>query len=73
MAYRVVNYIICAEFWGTNITVVSSTNSVGRVPPSPLVIYVDARTAWNISLLNFIGVKLSRRRTFDDENSWRRP
>ena len=44
MAYRVVKYIICAEFWGgTNIIAVPlSTNSGGTCPPVPLVIYAHA-------------------------------
>ena len=43
MAYRVVKYIICAEFWGTNIIAVPlSTNSGGTCPPVPPVIYAHA-------------------------------
>jgi len=35
MAYRIVKYIICGEFWGTNVIAVPfSTNSGGTCPPS---------------------------------------
>ena len=42
-AYRVVKYIVCAEFWGggTNIIAAPSTNSGGTSPNAPPpVIYV---------------------------------
>jgi len=45
MAYRTVKYIICGEFWGTNIIAVPlSTNSGGTCPPVHPVIYAHAMT-----------------------------
>ena len=45
MAYGVVKYIICAGFWGTNITAVPlSTNCGGTCPP---VIYAHGQSPWS--------------------------
>jgi len=54
MAYRIVKYryIICAEFWGTNIVAVPSVQILGgRVPPPP-VIYAHAKTTLNFTKLS---------------------
>jgi len=39
MAYHIVKYIICAEFWGTNIIAVPLSTNSGDVSPRPPVIY----------------------------------